>query len=82
MRVLTLVGDLGPRHDVVAIMANRAHPIAYVGPTRMGVRHDGLDHPLNGGELYDPLAVIGLVPVLNKPGPTPQVVSPLTQSNV
>ena len=82
MRVLTPVGDLGPWDDVVAIMANRAHQVANVGLSWMGVRHDCLDNPLGGGELDHPLPIVGFVPVFYKTGAAPKVVWPRTQGNI
>ena len=82
MRILTPVGNLGSRNYVVAIMANRSHQVANEGLAWMGVRHDCLDYPLDGRKLNDPLAIVRLIPVLNKLTAAPKVVWPLTQRNV
>ena len=82
MSILTPVGDLGARDDVIAFMANRAHQIANVGLARMGVRHDRLDHTLNCSELDQSLAIIGLIKVAEVTRSAPKMSRPTTQSNI
>ena len=82
MRVLASVRDLGPGNNVIAIMANRPHQVPNEHLPWVRVRHDRLNYPLNCSKLNHALAIIGFVPILQKPATSTEVVWPATQSNV
>ena len=82
MSILTSVGDLGARDDVVALMANRPHQIADVGLARMGICHDCFNNPFDCGKLDQSLAIVGLIKVAEKPCSAPKMRRPATQRNI
>lgn len=82
MSILTSVGDLGARDDVVALMADRPHQIANVGLARMGICHDCFNNPFDCSELDQSLAIVGLIKVAEKPCSAPKKRRPATQRNI
>ena len=82
MSILTPVGDLDARDDVVALMANRPHQIADVGLARMGICHDCFNNPFDCGKLDQSLAIVGLIEVAEKPCSASKMRRPATQRNI